>query len=324
LKTAYLIRSGLAIPDYWHPKLELQTDFLSGQVGRYPVSMDVKANYPGELDHEGVPIVFWGKGKNAAASPVNIVLYGLGNYEVFRRTRDPRFYARFLNVLRWLQNHYVPFGNGISWAYGENLPIFGLKAPWFSSITQGFALSLIVRAVEIEGAVPWSELAHQTWAGYHWPVDKGGFCRHVADGLIFEEYPGPQLDCVFNGMCYSLIGLWEAWKSGVVPEAEESFTMGVRGLRSYLPQFDRGSWSRYSLNECLKGGLLASPYYHRANGLVAQVIGLMSDDPIFCQYGERWIESSKSFTRRVYMSMYIGINRYLNAPALLHSDKSRK
>jgi hypothetical protein len=33
-----------------------------------------------------------------------------------------------------------------------------------------------------------------------------GSRRDVGDGVIYEECPGPKLDCVFNGMCIALIG----------------------------------------------------------------------------------------------------------------------
>jgi D-glucuronyl C5-epimerase C-terminus len=312
------------MPDYWHPHVQLQTKFLSDPIQLYPISMDVKADYPGQLDDEGVPIVFWGRQKKASPSPVNIALYGLGNYDVFARTGDERYFSKFLHVSRWFEHHSVRLGEGVGWPNDEDIPVFGLRAPWFSGITQGLVLSLFVRAAQAEPTGPWYRLAHDTWLGFHHSVEQGGFCREVENGVIFEEYPGPQLDCVFNGMCFSLIGLWEAWQSGTVREAEDTFSKGVSALRYYLPRFDVKNWSYYSLSECLKGGLLASPYYHRTNALLAQVIGHMSRDPEFTRAGDRWLSTSKSLSRRIYMSLRIGINRYLNDPSLLHSDKSKR
>jgi hypothetical protein len=317
----YLIRSALRIPDYWHPYLEIQADFLSGRIGRYPVSMDTKADYPGQLNTEGVPMLF----ENGAASqsPIAIALYGLGSHDVFFRSDEERYRHQLMNALQWLENKYVPLGEGIGWPNKADLPVYGLKAPWFSAIAQGCALSLFVRAHQLQGGTRWSEMAHQAWLGYHAPVEEGGFCRKIPAGVIYEEYPGPELDCVFNGMCVSLIGLWEAWQSGIVREAEADFHMGVRGLRSLLPRFAYGHWSLYSLNRCVGKAHLASPYYHRSNALLAQVIGLMSGDAEFHAYGERWLNSTGSLVRRLAMSLRIGMDRFLYAPTLLHADKSR-
>lgn len=320
----YLVRSGLGIPDYWHPYLELQPDFLSGQIGRYPISMDVKADYPGQLDEAGVPIVFWGEGKKASPSPANIVLYGLGSHDVFIRTREQRYHQQLMCVLRWLETHGVPLGAGIGWPYEIDMPVYKLKAPWFSGIVQGLALSLFVRAHQLDQTGPWSRLAYQTWRSFHVSVEEGGFCRTVSQSVIYEEYPGPDLDCVFNGMCVALIGLWEAWRSGVVSEAAKDFRNGVNGLRSLLPQFDYGNWSLYSLNRCLGKPLLASPYYVRTNGVLSQVVGLMAEEPLFCTYGERWLKNSRSIVRRIGMSLRIGLDRYVNAPSMLQYDKSKR
>jgi hypothetical protein len=318
----YLIRSGLGIPDYWHPYLELQTDFLSGKIGRYPVSMDAKADYPGQLDAEGVPVVFWGKDRKASPSPVAIAIYGLGNHDVFIRTRDEQYYHRMMCALFWLEKHSVRFGEGIGWPHQVDMAVYRLKAPWFSGLIQGLALSLFVRAHQLNGG-HWSRLAYQTWEGYRVPVEGGGFCRKIPEGVIYEEYPGPELDCVFNGMCCALTGLWESWQSGVVAEAEIDFHEGLRGLRSLLPRFGYGRWSLYSLNQCLGKPLLASPYYQRTNGLLAQAVGLMAGDPEFRAYGERWVNSANSVLWRIVLSLRIGLERYRGAPALLHFDKSK-
>jgi len=316
-----LIKSGLGIPDYWHPYLEIQSGFLSGKIRRYPISMDAKANYPGQLSVEGVPILFFNA--RPCPWPATVALYGLGSHDAFIATGDERYYRQMIHALHWLKNHAVPLGEGIGWSNEEDVPAFGLRAPWFSGITQGFTLSLFVRAYQLEGAVPWSGLAYQTWLGFHLLVEEGGFCRKTGEGLVYEEYPGPELDCVFNGMCHALIGLWEAWRSGLIPMAKTDFDRGLNGLRSYLPLFDHSGWSLYSLNWCLGKPLLASPYYHRANGLLAQVIGLMADEHEFRIYGERWLKTGNSIARRVRMSIRIGFERYLGAPSLLQPNSTR-
>lgn len=321
LDLSYLIRSGLGIPDYWHPYLEIKNDFRSGKIARYPLSMDIKADYPGQLNGEGVPIVFLDT--MSSASPVTVILYGLGSHDAFLNTGDERYLRQMMCALHWLENHGVPLDHGIGWPYPEDLPVYGLRSPWFSGVVQGFALSLLVRATQLDSQGPWRGMAHQTWRSYHVPIEAGGFSRKIPQGVVYEEYPAPELNFVFNGMCFALIGLWEAQKSGIVPDAKEDFSNGVRAVRALLPCFTRGSWSLYSLTQCLGKPLLASPYYQRANGLLAQIIGLMTDDPEFSACGGRWLESSQSLPRRAAMSLRIGVDRFLYAPALLQRDKAK-
>lgn len=311
----YFLRSGLGIPDYWHPRLELQNHFVSGEVSCYPVSMEAKAHYPGRLSAEGIPIRF--VHEKATISVVMVALYGLGSHDAFITTRDERYYSQMMDALRWLEKSHVTLGEGIGWQRKEDIPAFGLKTPWFSAIDQGFVLSLFVRAHQLEGTGKWSRLAFKTWLGFRVPVEEGGFCRKVPEGAIYEEYPGPRFDCVFNGMCHALIGLWEAWQSGLANEAKVDFDRGLRALRSYLPRFDHRGWSLYSLNQCLGKPFLASPYYHRANALLAMVVGHMGGESGFVTYGERWLKSSRSVLRRIRMSLQIGLDRYRGAPSLL-------
>jgi hypothetical protein len=321
---AYLLRAALGIPDYWHPRLEIQRECLAGVVGRYPLTMDGKADYPGELDAEGVPVLYWGPGRTARPSPINIVLYGLGSHDAWLSQGSARYREQFEKVLSWLERHAEPLGEGIGWAYDVDLPHHGLTAPWHSGIVQGFALSLFVRAYLREPSVRTLNLALNTWRGFRHPISNGGFARPVRGGMIYEEYPGPELDCVFNGQCFALIGLWEAWRSGLIPQAEGDFRAGVAAVAERLSLFDCNRWSLYSLNRRLGRPFLASPYYHRANALLGTVLGLITGQAEFEQYGARWLATSRSLGRRVGVSVRIGWDRYRYSPDVFQRDKSKK
>lgn len=302
---SYLVKSGLGLADYWHPYLEIQEDFQNREISRYPISMHPKGNYPGTLNAEGVPVI--DQGEEVITTPVVVLLYGLGSSDLLFLTKDPRYERQFVHARDWLVKHQVPFGTGIGWPH--QMDMGELKAPWFSCITQGLALSLFVRAQKLQPIPLWKEIAVCTYRGFHVPIDDGGFLRVVQDGFVYEEYPTVARHFVFNGMCTALIGLWEAWSYGLVPEAENEFRQGVRALRSHLRQFDHDGWSLYSLDPCLGRPFLASPYYQRANGLLAQVVGFMADEPELTMYGQRWIRSSESPLRRLIMSARIALDR---------------
>jgi len=316
----YLVRSGLGIPDYWHPHLQIRDDFLSGEIRRYPLSTEVKADYPGRLNDEGVPSVHLDVG--VSVLPVTVALFGLGSHDVYLRTADDRYLHQLTCAVNWLHDHAAPLGDGVGWVNRHGLPDYGLEAPWFSAIVQGFALSLFLRGHLLDGSGPCGDLARRTWRGYHVAVEDGGFRRETPGGIVFEEYPTRRLDFVFNGMCHALIGLWEGWTSGLIPQAEKDFRLGVDALKHYVPSFDHRGWSLYSLNECLGRVFLASPYYHRANALLAQIVGRMAGVAELLTYAERWLRSGKSVIRRIRTSLRIGLDRYLHARSLLHSDIS--
>jgi hypothetical protein len=321
-RLGYLIRAGLGIPDYWHPRLEIRGDFESGRIGRYPVSMECKAEYPGQLNAEGVPVIFLGT--IPTVLPVAVILYGLGSYDAFLQTANLRYRDQTMRALCWLKNRSVALGEGIGWPNREDIPVYGLQAPWFSAVAQGFALSLLVRANDFDSGGPWRAMACAAWRGYHVPIEAGGFSRKMPYGVVYEEYPAAQLNFVFNGMCHAVIGLWEAWKSHLVAEAEEDFHNGINAVRFLLPRFVEHNWSLYSLSECLGKPLLASPYYQRANGLLAKVIAVMANDLELARCGQCWLNASDSVVRRVAISLRIGLDRFFAAPELLHTDKAQK
>src|SRR5262245_26561591 len=114
-----------------------------------------------------------------------------------------RYQLQMMRAMHWLENHRVPLGHGICWPYPEDLPVYA----WFeesmvlSGIVQGFALSLLVRGSQLASNGPWLAMAHQTWCGYGLPIEAGGFTRKMLQGVVYEEYPAPELNFVFNGMC---------------------------------------------------------------------------------------------------------------------------
>ena len=303
----YHVRSGLMIPDYWHPRLEIQTDFDSGKIGLYPFSMAAKAHWAGRTQ-DGVPLLEQ-PGGQAGVFPVMVALYGLGSYDAWVLSHKSRYEAQMWAAAHWLEKHAAPLGPGIGWRHDKNMPIFNLTAPWYSGIVQGLALSLFTRAHQIERGEQWRDMARRTWLGFHCPIHEGGFSRAVPEGTIYEEYPIDNVHCVFNGMCHSLIGLWEAATSGLLPEAENDFRRGLNALHARVHRFDHQSWSLYCLSPCLDKPFLASPYYHRANGLLATIIGQMAEEPEFCTYGRRWLQSGRSFPLRIRKSVRILLDR---------------
>jgi hypothetical protein len=305
----YLVRGGLGIPDYWHPRLTLHPEALSSShVGCYPIAMESKADYPGEIDDAGIPIVVL-NGRRMTI-PITIVLYGLGSYDAFAKSQEARYSLQLARTLEWLSGNSVTLGDGIGWPHLYEYESYGLKSPWFSAIVQGLALSLFIRAHELYRERRWYELAVATWRGMRTPMDHGGFCRPFGGGVVYEEYPVAQLDCVFNGMCFALIGLWECARYSVAEEAGTDFDLGARALRTLLPRFDWHGWSVYSLNSSLGKPLLASPYYHRANGILAQLMAVMTGDPEFAEYSARWLRSGGSVGRRVGVSLKVAVDRY--------------
>jgi hypothetical protein len=81
-------------------------------------------------------------------------------------------------------------------------------------------------------------------------------------GPILEEAPGTPASHILNGWITGLWGLWDVHLGLGEARAGVAFRAGVECLRAYLPAYDTGWWSRYSLYpHALED--LAKPIYHR-------------------------------------------------------------
>ena len=100
-----------------------------------------------------------------------------------------------------------------------------LKAPWYSAMAQGYALSAFVRLYEHTGEARWKAAADATFhALRHAPQPGQPWVSWVdADSnLWLEEYPRPQVtnsEKVLNGHGFAAYGLYDYWNLTGDPEA---------------------------------------------------------------------------------------------------------
>jgi hypothetical protein len=99
---------------------------------------------------------------------------------------------------------------------------------------------------------------------------------------------------VLNGYLQSIIGLHDIADLTGSPEAQRLFVDGERTARGWVPEFDTGAWSRYSL-----GGAESTLSYHR---LVTGFLGGLCDRT----------------QRAVYCDAHTRFTRYLHEPPRIH------
>lgn len=89
-----------------------------------------------------------------------------------------------------------------------------MRAPWYSAMAQGQALSAFVALYEVTGQARWKRAADETFVSFLRPrVDGQPWTVDVDDqGLLwFEEYAGPHPDHAFNGHNFALFGVYDYW-----------------------------------------------------------------------------------------------------------------
>lgn len=133
---------------------------------------------------------------------------------------------------------------GIAWEYLFRFD--GGKPPWVSGLAQGTAVQAIARA-----AVKLNEPAYLAAAkaglGVFREAPPGGVRVATPAGAHYLIYSFASGLRVLNGFTQAVNGLHDYAKLTADPEGVALFAAGETQLRTELPAYDTGGWSRYSL-----------------------------------------------------------------------------
>jgi heparosan-N-sulfate-glucuronate 5-epimerase len=185
--------------------------------------------------------------------PLSIAKYGLFAYYKFKETADSTYYLKCVNQVNYFKNpsqvHELFEGKGIGLPY--NFKFWDLKAPWYSGMTQGFAISYLLRYYKLTSDTTILPVIEKIAYVLTAPLEKGGTISTTSEGCTWiEEYPNSKKSKqVLNGFINGLIGLYEYctfFPGDTV--ANQIFTQSYECLISSLEHFDTPSWSYYDRN----------------------------------------------------------------------------
>ena len=174
-----------------------------------------------------------------------------------------------------------------------------LEPGWYSAMSQGQAISLLVRAylksndkkyfvAAVEGTKPFNILSSE-----------GGVLAQFAGKFNwYKEYPTVPSSFVLNGFIYSLFGLYDLQSitSGNISLAvKRLYTKDIRSLISLLPLYDTGSGSVYDLRHFSLGIApnIARWDEHTTHIMQLLWLGTIEEDLIFNKTAKRWISYIK-------------------------------
>jgi heparosan-N-sulfate-glucuronate 5-epimerase len=291
---------------FWHGTPQVNPNFRPGELGEYYMPFLAKADYAGHYDEQGIPQLDYQGVVGLQYNPIAIAQYGLGNYNLYRRTGDPERRNKFLAVAEWLVDHLerTPQGTAVwyhhfDWEYRDTL-----KAPWYSALAQGQGLSVLVRAHLETGRPKYLESAEQVLATFRKDVAQGGVTYVDRRGYTwFEEAIVDPPTHILNGFLWASWGIYDYALHTGQPQAWELFVEAVRTLRDNLVAFDFGfpgggpwGWSLYEQSNT-RMKMLASPFYHSLHIVQLRVMYRLTSEPIFAGYADRWEAYQESFLK---------------------------
>lgn len=304
---AYLL-PGTSQLSFWHDSAQLNQTASTHSLGEYYMTFAEKANYAGPYDASGIPMLNYHGAIGVQNNPIAIAQWGLGNYNLFRRSEQEQYRSRFVRAAEWLCSQLQPNRHGVpvwshnfDWEYRETL-----RAPWYSGLAQGQGISLLVRASAETGQEKFLHAAVQAFESFRANIDAGGVAFSDPQGnLWFEEYIVSKPTHILNGFIWAAWGVYDYFLATGSREAVNLFASAIDTLRKNLDRYDLGFWSLYEQSGT-RLPMIASPFYHRLHITQLRVMHRITAEAAFAQYANRWESYLRSALKRTRALCYKG------------------
>ena len=303
--SAYLL-GGKSQLTFWHETPAENPNASATALGEYYMLFAEKADYQGAYDASGIPQLDYHGQIGLQYNPIAIAQYGLGNYNLWRRTADPTRKMKFFLAADWLCSHLEPNPSGLSvwnhhfnWEYRDTL-----RAPWYSALAQGQGISLLVRAHKESLDSRYIDAAQRALASFYQPMDEGGVAFTDESGdLWFEEYIVRPPTHILNGFIWASWGIYDYLLATEHPSARELFSRAVRTMLHNLDRYDLGFWSLYEQSGT-RLPMVASPFYHQLHIVQLRVMHRLTHEARFAEVADRWERYTHSRVNRARALAY--------------------
>jgi len=303
--SAYLLTSSSHL-SFWHETPAQNLNANAGDLGEYYMLFAEKADYQGAYDSAGIPQLDYHGHIGLQYNPIAIAQYGLGNYNLWRRTADDARKRKVFLIADWLCSHLEPNARGLfvwnhhfDWEYRDTL-----KAPWYSGLAQGQGISLLVRAHKESGEQRYLDAAGRAFVSFQRPVNEGGVAFTDESGdLWFEEYIVSPPTHILNGFIWALWGVYDLALATRDASVRDLFSRGVRTLLHNLDRYDLGFWSLYEQSGT-RLPMVASAFYHRLHIVQLRVMHRLTGEEKLAEVANRWESYTRSRIKRTRALCY--------------------
>jgi len=293
---------------FWHEVPEVNPNASRSELGEYYMPFSAKADYPGHCDGDGIPMLDYHGVLGLQFNPIAIAQWGLGNYNLFRRSGDNDRKTKFLAASNWLCAHLERNPAGV-WVWNHDFDWeyrTPLKRPWYSGLAQGQGISLLLRSHRETGDISYLEAAQKAFLSFTKFTPEGGVTFTDGGGdLWIEEYIVSPPTHILNGFMWAIWGVYDYFLATGDSFARTIYEAAVRTLLNNIARYDMEFWSLYELSGT-RLPMVASPFYHHLHIVQLRVMHLLSEEPLFLDYAERWESYRKSRSKRTRALCYKG------------------
>ncbi|CAM5420404.1 D-glucuronyl C5-epimerase family protein [Streptomyces aurantiogriseus] len=225
------------------------------------VTPDTENTY---LDSEGVILFRPSRSEPGYNQPVTQIQFGLGCITSYRTETDPARKALFLTRAKAQAKRLIDTRVETRGAWYFPYPFdythdvhtgISYKAPWFSGMAQGEALSLFIQLSQLDGVTAEEKTLYRAAAdaafasllladdATPWVIN-----RNSAGYLWIQEYPGAEPgtgDYTYNGMIFAMFGLWDYIQETGNELAVQLYDGACTTIDRYFPLLRNQRWASY-------------------------------------------------------------------------------
>ena len=264
-------------------------------------------------DSDGVMLTDYSKGSIQGLNhvdyiPGSISQYALYQHQKYLETADEKHLKSLISQADWLVDHQVlneSLNVGL-WFYEFPLSQYDIDAHWASSLSQGLAISALIRTYNLTNDEKYIIAAERALNSFKYPVNGGGVAWIDGENIFFEEIPSSTH--ILNGNIFGLFGVYDFYVATGSEQALQLFNSNVETLEEWLPKYDVGYWSKYSLNPSanLKDHFgIASPAYHELHIDMLRLLSLITKDEMFDEYANKWELNQRQIPAWAISSTYV-------------------
>jgi len=287
--STYLIQNKSNL-SFWHgePVVNQYADY--SRLDKYYMKFHYKANYNGNYDQKGIPLLNYHGDIGLQYNPIAIAQWALGNYNLHKHNNDEH-YKKFIRGANWLNQNIEANIQGVSvwqhhfnWTYKEDL-----VNPWYSGLAQGQGLSVLCRAYKETKNDKYLQTIKKVYKSFLKNIHQGGVTFTDQNGDIWiEEYIMKKNPThILNGFIWGLWGIYDYWLLTNEKESKKLFDKYIKTLEKNIDRYDLRDWSLYELSN-LKIDMRASFFYHKLHIVQLKILYNMTSISIFNDKALQW------------------------------------
>jgi heparosan-N-sulfate-glucuronate 5-epimerase len=254
--------------------------------------VEAYSNYEKKLDDYGIPWVYYetkidGKEVGFQRNPVTTAHQANEFYDIYKVNNNENSKTYFLNNVNWLVNNAVPKDDYLLLQYNFPLPIYNLKAPWFSAMANGLALQVLTKAHELTQDFRYLIAAKSLLNAFFIEVKDGGITyKDSPYEWWYEEYASndknAKISRVLNGMLFTVVAIYDYYKYTNDFDAKLLFDKGINSIKKEISKYNDNGYSYYDL--------LRNPSnkYHKIHVDLTKKLYHITGEPILIQYSNLW------------------------------------